>query len=53
MPLDAERQGLETLQEEERIPGGEGRPQVAQQLDTQFQDEREVAERLGVHQSMV
>ena len=46
VPLHAQRQRLEALQEQEGVERREHRPEVAHRLDARLHDEREVAERL-------
>ena len=53
MALDPEGQRLESLQEEERVERRQRRPQVAQQLHSQLEDERQRTERLGVDQPVI
>ena len=51
--LDPQRQGLEALEEQERVERAERGADVAQALDAELEDEREVAERGRVADAVV
>ena len=51
--LDAQRQRLEALEEQERVERAERGADVAEPLDAQLEDEREVAEGLAVDDAVV
>ncbi len=51
--LDPQRERLEALEEQERVERAERRADVAQPLDAELEDEREVAERLAVDDAVV
>ena len=53
MALDPQRQGLEALEEEERVERAERRAEVPEALDAELEDERERAEGAGVAHAVV